>query len=578
MLKFFLAICFCALATTATAQNNPFIKLVYPSKTDVVIVGTGKQFVSGATCKTCSLSINGRAIKVYKTGSFAIQLDLNGRDTVLQVIATNEKGTITTKTLKYTVAPKAKPDSIKTLSIADIQILPEGNLYVHPGDRLFFKVKAQSGCKVNTHGNTTLHEMPSTNKAFSFYQGEYVVKDTDSFLVSKLAFTITDKTGKKTNKQASSTISMFSELAPNIAKTKGRLAHLLFGLGDDRLGGAKIGYIDSSVLLNVVGKVGANYKVQLSKYRTAFVPDDVIDFLPKGTFTPQSLTHQWRIYGDSLYDYVTIGLFAKLPYQSMHNVNPSSIVVDIFGATNNTNWITRLENTQEISNVSYEQVEDEVFRVNIDLKHNQHWGHSIYYNGNNLVIKIRRQPKQLKLSALRIAVDAGHGASNSGAEGPSGSSEKAIALQLSLKLQQLLEKQGAKVIMTRTKEMFFDNKERILFYRDSLPDLLVSFHLNSGADPVNAKGTSVFYKYEGFREFGNAIYKKLLELGFKEYGNNSSFNFMLNSPIEYPNALLETAFISNPEDEEKMVDEDFQWQLAQKVLDGIVAFLENVEE
>ncbi len=559
------------------SQNTPFIKLVYPSRADVVI-GTGKQFVSGATCKSCLLSINGQPVKVYKTGSFAVQLDLGNKDTILQVISANEKGNSTSKTLKYTAAPKAKLDSIKSLAIAEIQIFPEGNLYVRPGDKIAFKVKAQSGGKLVGYRNTPLYEMPSSHQAFGMYQGEYIVQATDSFLVTKLPFTLSDKTGKSLSKQASSTISMFSDLAPNIAKTKGRLAHLLFGLGDDRLGGAKIGYVDSAVLLHVVGKVGSNFKVQLSKYRTAYVPDDVITFLPKGTFVPQSLTQQWRVYGDSLYDYVNIGLFARLPYQSMQQVNPSSIVVDIFGATNNTNWITRLENTKEITQVSYEQIQDEVFRVKIDLLHQQHWGHFIYYNGNNLIIKIRRQPASLKLAALTIGVDAGHGGSNSGAEGPSGSSEKAIALQLSLKLQQLLQQQGAKVIMSRSKEIFFDNKERILFFRDSLPNLLISFHLNSSADPVNAKGTSVFYRYEGFRDFGNAIYKKLLELNFKEYGNNSSFNFMLNSPIEYPNALLETAFISNPEDEEKMVDENFQWQMAQKVVDGIVKFLAELED
>ncbi|MFM2327730.1 MAG: hypothetical protein RIR31_1932, partial [Bacteroidota bacterium] len=120
------------------------------------------------------------------------------------------------------------------------------------------------------------------------------------------------------------------------------------------------------------------------------------------------------------------------------------------GATNNTNWITQLENVQEIKNVYYEQVEDEVFRIIIELKHPQHWGHQIYYQGNNLVIKIKRQPENLSLSKLTIAVDAGHGGSNTGAGGPTGSSEKMLTLAVALKLQKALEKQGVKVIMTRT--------------------------------------------------------------------------------------------------------------------------------
>ncbi len=281
---------------------------------------------------------------------------------------------------------------------------------------------------------------------------------------------------------------------------------------------------------------------------------------------------------DSAFDYVQLGLFARLPYQSFQLVDPSKIVVDVFGATNNTNWITQLENTKEIKNVFYEQTEDEVFRITIELKHAQHWGHIIYYKGNSLVIKIKRQPENVALKNLTIAVDAGHGGSNTGAGGPTGSSEKMLTLAVSLKLQKALEQAGAKVIMTRTTEKFFDNKERILFYRDSMPDLLISIHLNSSADPIRVAGTSTFYRYIGFRNLSNAIYKRMLELGLKEYGNNSSFNFMLNSPIEYPNALVETLFLSNPGEEMKILDEGFQQQIADKILLGIKDFLESCKQ
>jgi N-acetylmuramoyl-L-alanine amidase len=564
------------LFSYAQKFETPFIKLVQPTKENQ-IVKSAKQYIVGSTCKTCSLTINNNPVKVYATGAFAYEANINIGDTTITISSTNAESKVVTKTLKYSYSLPKSVDTVKTLSIASIEIFPEGNLYVKAGDRIKFKIKALPNCKVLANGNIPLYEMPTSaqNKMPGIYQGEYIVKETDSFFVTKMPFTVTDKTGKSFTTKASSWISMFSSLAPNIAITKGRLAHLLFGLGDDRLGGAKIGYIDSSVLLNVIGKVGTNYKVQLSKYKTAFVPDDVIEFLPKGTFTPESLTNAWRVYGDSLYDYVQVGLFTKLPYQSIQQINPSKIVVDIFGATNNTNWITQLENCEEIKNVFYEQMEDEIFRITIELKHQQHWGHSIYYKGNTLVIKVRRQPKDLSLAKLIIGVDAGHGGSNTGAGGPTGSSEKIITLQIALKLQQALEKEGAKVIMSRVVDKDFENKQRILFYRDSLPDLLLSVHLNSAANPIDVKGTSVFYRYISFRNFGNTIYKKLLELGLKEYGNNGSFNFMLNSPTEYPNALLETLFISNPEDEMKIMDENFQWQFVNKVVEGMKEFLEK---
>ena len=573
---FTVATLFLSIFSFAQTTDKPFIKLVEPTKADNN-VKFSRNFIVGSTCKTCNLTINGKEVKVYPTGAFACEVNLKPGDTVFNLIAFTAPDKTVNKKLNYNYSLPAPPDTVKTLDIVSIEIFPEGNLFVMPGDHIKFKVKALTGCTVFANGNIPLYEMPK-NKMPGLYQGEYVVKGSDSFLVSKIPVTITDKSGKSITKQTKYWVSMFGPLAPNVAVTKGRLAHLLYGLGDDRLGGAKIGYLDSAVLLNVVGKVGSQYKVRLGKYRTAYIDDDAVEFLPKGTFTPESLTDKWTVYGDSVFDYIQLGLFARLPYQSFQEVNPSKIVVDVFGATNNTNWITQLENTKEIKNVSYEQVEDEIFRITIELKHTQHWGHQIYYKGNSLIIKIKRQPENLAIKNLTIAVDAGHGGSNTGAGGPTGSSEKMLTLAVSLKLQKLLEQNGAKVIMTRTTEKFVDNKERILFYRDSIPDLLVSIHLNSSGDPIRTTGTSTFYRYIGFRNLSNSIYKRMLELGLKEYGNNSSFNFMLNSPIEYPNALVETLFVSNPEDEMKILDEGFQQQIAEKIVQGIKDFLESCKQ
>lgn len=115
-------------------------------------------------------------------------------------------------------------------------------------------------------------------------------------------------------------------------------------------------------------------------------------------------------------------------------------------------------------------------------------------------------------------------------------------------------------------------------YRDSLPDLLVSIHLNSSADPINVGGASTYYRYIGFRKLSLDIYKRMLELGLKEWGNTGSFNFMLNSPIEYPNALVEMLFLSNPAEEMLILDEEFQKNMADKIVLGIKDFLEGCKE
>lgn len=576
-MKFFCTLCMLSLTghVFSQADNTPFIRLINPYKITNA-VRSSRQFIIGSTCKSCALTINSKRVNVYPTGAFVYELNLLAGDSVVTVLAENGGKSLTKKiNYAYTLPKPAEP--VKILEIESIKTFPEGDLVLMPGDKIQFRVKALTRCIVKAMQDIVLYELPlsQTNGMPGIYQGEYTIKETDSFKLKKIPVVITDSIGLFFFKETSNFFSILSPLASDIAITKGRLAHLEYGLGDDRLGGAKIGYLDSNIVLKIVGKVGSHYKVQLSKIHTAYIPDELIELMPKGTFTPGSLTTNWNVYGDGKYDYVKCGLFAKLPYQSFQLTDPSRIVVDVYGATNNTNWITQLETVKEIKNVYYEQKEDDVFRITIELKHAQHWGYQLYYAGNTLVIKVKQQPENLSLKNLTIAVDAGHGGTNTGAVGATGVYEKELTLAISLKLQKALEKEGSRVIMTRTKETFFDNKERILFYRDSLPDLLISIHLNSSEDPIRVGGTAAFYRYVGFRNLSLNIYRRMLELGLKEYGNTGSFNFMLNSPTEYPNALVETLFLSNPEEEMKILDEKSQQRMAEKIVMGVKDFLDG---
>jgi N-acetylmuramoyl-L-alanine amidase len=74
------------------------------------------------------------------------------------------------------------------------------------------------------------------------------------------------------------------------------------------------------------------------------------------------------------------------------------------------------------------------------------------------------------------------------------------------------------------------------------------------------------------------ILKQVLKTGLSSFGNVGSFNFALNSPTELPNVLVETAFISNPEDEMRLMDDEFRLTLAKRIADGIEDFLDSCDE
>ncbi|MEI9933531.1 MAG: AMIN domain-containing protein [Ferruginibacter sp.] len=401
---------FMGFALKGFSQNEkPFIKLVQPTK-EKNAVKSAIQFIVGSVCKTCSLTINDNDVKVYPTGGFAYELNLKPGDETVDLIATSTSNKSIKKKITYSYYLPKPPDTVQTLSIESIQTFPEGNLELSPGDKIEFKVKTLTGCTVKA-GDVSLYELPTsqTKGIPGIYQGEYLLNETDSFTDYHFPITVTDKRNESITKETDHTFSVFDAIDSSVAITKGRLAYLEYGLGEDRLGGAKIGYLDSNIVLNITGKVGPNYRVQLSKTNTAYIEDSLITFLSKGTFVPQSLSSNWIVYGDDKFDYVQVDLSERLPYQSFQLIDPTKIVVDIFGATTNTNWIKQFESTKEIKNVDYQQISDGDLRVTIELKHAQPWGYQIYYKENKLIIKIKRQPENLVLKNLTIAIDAGHG-------------------------------------------------------------------------------------------------------------------------------------------------------------------------
>jgi N-acetylmuramoyl-L-alanine amidase len=232
---------------------------------------------------------------------------------------------------------------------------------------------------------------------------------------------------------------------------KAPMAYLNYGLGEDRLGGAKMGYVDSLVLLKVIGKYKDQYQVRLTETLSAWIPQNLTKRDTIVKLPVQYLTTSWRVWGDDRYDYISIPLTERLPYRSWQEISPSKIVVDLFGATANTNWITQLRSAKEIKHVDYEQIADEQFRITIYLHHGQHWGYAIGYEGRRLVVRVSHQPEKLKLNSLTIAIDAGHGGTNLGAVGlRSKQLEKDLNLSIALHLKRELERKGATVLMTRT--------------------------------------------------------------------------------------------------------------------------------
>ncbi|MCH5347526.1 MAG: N-acetylmuramoyl-L-alanine amidase, partial [Muribaculaceae bacterium] len=321
-------------------------------------------------------------------------------------------------------------------------------------------------------------------------------------------------------------------------------AYLQFGNGDDRLGGSKMGYLVPGITLKVDGEKGDLYRVALSKTRFAYIEKQYTVAASAGN--PIVNTGSWSVTNTGRTDRVSVSLPTRLAYQYRTELAPSVITVDLFGATDNSNWITqRTLDLGIIDYVDFQQVESDVYRVIIHLKEKYQWGFSIDYQGNTLTIDVRHRPENVGMKGLVVGLDAGHGGEYSGAVSPSGLKEKDLNLDIVLKLRDMLERAGATVVLTRDGDTGPSMTERKRIWKEANVDIAISVHNNSGGGALSSPGTAAFYKHTFDRPLAEVILRRVLELDVPLFGLVGNFNFSLNGPTDYPNMLVEGLFMSS---------------------------------
>lgn len=182
-----------------------------------------------------------------------------------------------------------------------------------------------------------------------------------------------------------------------------------------------------------------------------------------------------------------------------------------------------------------------------------------------------------------IAIDAGHGGSDPGAIGVTGTAEKEINLILAKKAKALLEEKGAMVIMTRTDDRTYsDTKKEDLDHRVSLvkkkdAELFLSIQCN--AVPNSAlHGAQTFY-YPG-SENGEILAKCIQKRFIQTLQNTDREALTLSSAyimskLDIPAIMVEVGFLSNVEEESLLNDDGYQERIIAAIYGGIVDYYEK---
>lgn len=234
--------------------------------------------------------------------------------------------------------------------------------------------------------------------------------------------------------------------------------------------------------------------------------------------------------------------------------------------------------------------------------------------------KTKAHPKPLLSKIRRIVVDPGHGGHDSGAVGPGGTYEKDVVLAIGLKLRKLLKDElGLDVVMTRSTDVFIPLEERTAIANKVNADLFVSVHANAALNR-NAAGIETYY-------LNLAKTEKTAQLAAKENGTSLEkvsvlqailFDLMANYKLNdsahlaedvqkslhkkahnqftdtrnlgvkqgpfyvlvgatMPSILVETAFLSNPQEEARLKDPAYQEMTAEGIMEGIRSYITSLK-
>ncbi|XXF81482.1 N-acetylmuramoyl-L-alanine amidase [Myxococcaceae bacterium GXIMD 01537] len=225
--------------------------------------------------------------------------------------------------------------------------------------------------------------------------------------------------------------------------------------------------------------------------------------------------------------------------------------------------------------------------------------------------------EQLGLKVRRVVIDAGHGGHDTGAIGKKGTREKDVALAISLKLAEKLRERDLEVLLTRDDDRFIRLEDRARFANEERGDLFISVHCNSAASRklrgietytlntsadrysirLAARENASSEKGMGDLQFiladlatkanteessrlAGHVQKSLVGDLTTKYSNIKNLGtkealFYVLLGTKMPAILVETAFLSHPDEEERLASDAYQDAVAQSIAQGVEEFLSD---
>ena len=311
----------------------------------------------------------------------------------------------------------------------------------------------------------------------------------------------------------------------------------------------RISHLFKDTLLLINGEKNDFYRVFLSKDKTAWInKSDVKEISAKENSPAQFINMDSQRYKNATVQ--CISFTKNLPY-------------------------TLEEREKEVIFKIYnpELSDNTVYSINIPKP--EKYTYSISLENGVYTFKVSQLP--FRPEDITIVVDAGHGGSEKGAIGCLGDEEKDINLKIALELETLLLQKGFNVVMTRECDGAISLNDRIKMAKEANANIFISIHLNSiGDSKINIhsnKGTSVYYYNQNSKELAQIIEKTVSKAAGTRRDGVHTASLAVIRPFEYLGILVEAAYMVNPSDSVLYNSENFAFNTASGIVNGIVEYI-----
>jgi N-acetylmuramoyl-L-alanine amidase len=177
-------------------------------------------------------------------------------------------------------------------------------------------------------------------------------------------------------------------------------------------------------------------------------------------------------------------------------------------------------------------------------------------------------------NAYKVVLDPGHGGTDSGAVGAMGTKEKTIVLAITLKVGNILAKNGVDVVYTREIDKTQSLQAKCDVSNIAKPNYFVSIHANSFSVPT-VSGIETFYKSGSAagQKLAEAVQTELLKATGRVDRKIKTAGYYVLNNTNTTAILVETSFLSNATEEKLLVTTAYQIKLAQAISTGILKSL-----